>query len=332
MRGRIKKYIQYTAALLLSLPALTGLLCVRADAKEIRQNETYIYREDAEYHGWEILEYKGTDESVTVPGEIDGRPVVAIGSTAFLRKRALVKKVILPDSVRVLKEDAFAGSEMSDIVLSKNLEKMERGAFQGCENLREITLPDSLTELPNALFDSSGLKRIVIPKNITRIGGSAFSLSTELEQVAFAAGSRLKTVEMSAFWRCYSLKEIKFPDRLQVIEDLAFEYCRKLEKVTFGKNSKLKVIGTFAFLQCRSLKKLTIPKNVKKIDVGAFKGCKKLKKVIFSGSAPKIESSVFKNIDKKAVFLVSVKYKEKYQKALTQKAGYQKKTMRIRTV
>lgn len=327
---RKKRNVQMLFAVLLFCCAAC-LYPVQTKAVQLKRNENYIYCDSSEYDGIEILEYRGEGGSVTVPEEIEGKPVRVIGKYAFKWKAAFIKDVRLPDTVSLIKESAFAGCSMERIKLPLNLCKFERFALAGCDNLQTIDLPQSLTELSDSLFESSGLVQIVIPENITCINSGAFMLCHNLERVVFAEGSKLNTIGQEAFSQCMRLKELELPDSLQIIEGSAFSMDIGLKKVTFGKKSKLKELGG-CFDECISLTEITIPKGVRKIDTGTFDECKKLKRITFTGKAPELSLHVFRNINKKAVFWVPAKYKTKYKKALNAKTGFRAKTMKLRTI
>lgn len=55
-----------------------------------------------------ITRYAGTDEAVTVPAEIDGKPVTVIGDGAFTVSKA--KNIQLPKSITKIGMMAFMGS------------------------------------------------------------------------------------------------------------------------------------------------------------------------------------------------------------------------------
>ena len=79
----------------------------------------------------------------------------------FIIKNGVLKKyrgnetkVVIPDSVKEIGEDAF----------------------RGCESLKEITIPDSVTEIGEcAFFCCKSLEEITIPDSVKKIGKGTFS-------------------------------------------------------------------------------------------------------------------------------------------------------------
>ena len=65
---------------------------------------TYMLLEDGSAR---ITRYKGTDEDLTVPAELDGHPVREIGHKVFYECGALTT-VALPDSLTSIGDRAFS--------------------------------------------------------------------------------------------------------------------------------------------------------------------------------------------------------------------------------
>ena len=101
-------------------------------------SELFSYTETA--GGLEITSYHGQDTLITVPAEIDGRPVVSIGESAFRNSPA--EQVIVPDSVRSIGWFAFCGSyRLSSVILPASVEQIGYGAFDLCSRQLRITCP-----------------------------------------------------------------------------------------------------------------------------------------------------------------------------------------------
>lgn len=305
-------------------------------AGEIKNNADYKYRYLEEDKGIEILKYKGTEERVTVPETIDGKPVKVIGWYAFNKKwtesNERLKEVRLPNTVTSIRGGAFRECvNLERIELPKKLKNIGEGAFARCKSLQEIELPETLTVISKYLFSDSGLKKITIPKNVRRIESGAFGMCRELEKVTFPKGSSLERLGDSAFEQCHSLTQIRLPDSLSVIEGGAFIWCVNLKEVSAGKRSALKGIGGMAFFECIRLEKVMIPKKVKSMGDYVFLGCESLKRIDFLGSVPQMGKSIFKGIDRNAVFCVPSKYKKEYRAKLKKYAWFQS-TMKVRGV
>ncbi|MBO5869088.1 MAG: leucine-rich repeat domain-containing protein, partial [Oscillospiraceae bacterium] len=80
---------------------------------------------------------------ITIPSEIDGYPVTAIGPVAF-SSCSNITSVIIPESVT----------------------SIGKRAFEQCNSLTSVTLPSGITSISEKVFSHSGLKSIVIPKGV----------------------------------------------------------------------------------------------------------------------------------------------------------------------
>jgi len=185
-------------------------------------------------------------EELTIPEQIGGVPVVAIGERALApvdRCFRLLRRVTLPDTVERIEREAFFGcTNLRTLTLPEHLHTIGDAAFERCGKLRQITLPGSLTTLGERAFARSGLTELVLPDNLTTLADCAFACCGALKQVTLPKG--LTAIECGAFWRCRNIKEITLPDGLTSIGPLVFAET--------------------------SLEQLTVPASVNQIGDGAF--------------------------------------------------------------
>jgi len=111
-----------------------------------------------------LLEYDGTDREVTVPAEVDGRPVTAIGANAFSGLR-FIDKVTLPDSIDYAPASAFRMSGIDEINIPRRLDVIPSGMFYGCSDLKKVTGLDHVILCAPDAFEGTD---ITIPENITQ--------------------------------------------------------------------------------------------------------------------------------------------------------------------
>ena len=86
------------------------------------------------------------------------------------------------------KDGAFQNcSDLTEIVLPKNVTEIGSNAFENCTGLTDITLPDSLQTINAMAFQGcSGLTRIILPQKLTAIMGSAFKNCPNLTTIVSA--------------------------------------------------------------------------------------------------------------------------------------------------
>lgn len=117
-----------------------------------------------------ITSYLGEESVVIVPSELDGLPVIGIGTNAF-SSRYSVERVVLPEGLLFLERTAFRYCPaMYAIEFPSTLVSIGEYAFYRCERLDDVVLPDGLTELGSRAFQGcSALRRVTIPASVTSI-------------------------------------------------------------------------------------------------------------------------------------------------------------------
>ena len=192
---------------------------------------------------------------ITIPSEIAGHTVVALGDYAFYGCETITK-VIVPSSVKVIGESAFTDSSAKEVVLNEGLEEIHAMAF-GYSAITTITLPESLKLLDyGAFFSCTDLTYVKLPSTLTEIPSDAFCF-------------------------CESLTEIEIPETVTSIGDFAFGATGITE---IDIPDDVTYIGQYAFYSS-ALKTVMLPKNVTTVGIYAFKGNSNLETIWYTGSA-----------------------------------------------
>ena len=249
-----------------------------------------------------ITEYIGDESKVTIPSEIDGYKVVAIGESAF-KGNAVITEVAIPDGVT----------------------EIEAYAFKECVNLAEVTLPETLVEIGIRAFESTALQSIMIPDSVETIDNNAFAGCSKLADVKIGTGIKIigrkafeKTdiitisgyVDTVAYDYAYT-NDIKFisldndsenPDREYIYSPFSdteaslIDYIGNDSNITIPSNINgydIVIIDGNAFKDCRSLESVVIPENVVRIEQWAFKDCINLKSVEIGRDVIHIDDHAF---------------------------------------
>ena len=223
--------------------AATGLMQVQAAQTTYNYtvgNSTYTYTiltDDT----IKITKYKGTDESIVIPSEIDGKKVTVIGSSAFYGFKSL-KNIEIPDGIT----------------------SIENYAFCQCWSITSLSVPESVTSIGTGAFRFCGdLKEIKLPSNLTVLSDSLFGADANLEYITFGDAEKTDTVII--------------PETVQKIGNYVFMNCEKIKNINLPAN--LKSIGKTCFQGCISLTGLFIPQSVESIGGGIFGDCDALQSV-----------------------------------------------------
>lgn len=88
-----------------------------------------------------------TMTSLEIPDTLGGKPVVAIGLTAF-REKTELESVVIPKGVTMIGAQAFKGcSRLKHVELPDGLVQISSSAFRNCVALLEIKVPESVTDI-----------------------------------------------------------------------------------------------------------------------------------------------------------------------------------------
>lgn len=185
-----------------------------------------------------------------------------------------LKSVVLPDTIYVIKNDAFNGCKnLESIKLSKNLETIGDRVFTNCKKLKSIDIPDIVSEIGRHAFSGCKLlKSVRIPSNLFELSYGLFSQCSSLRDVFNL--NEVSHIGDYAFNECFKLKNFNLSNELLGIGESAFGFCKSIEKISIP--NTVSKIEDFAFYNCTNLKSLVIPSGVKEIGVEAFAGCTNL--------------------------------------------------------
>ena len=280
------------------------------DKKEKEKNKEAVTDETGDYtyllrpDGTAYLQRYNNKKKVrvlTIPEQLDGHTVTAIGESAFYEKK--IDEVIVPETVAEIGDYAFIRSSIIRVTLPAALKKMGENPFRQCEKLKEIAFsadnPD-FEVLNGVLFGTqprvlihyslvSREKTYTVPDGTVSVGPYAFSGCKFLQGVVLPEG--LKSIGRAAFDSCKKLKEINFPEGLTDIDAVAFEWTA-LTGAVFPES--VRTIGEFAFMGS-DLRSVSIPGSVRTIAKSSFTGCKKLKSVILGSGITFIDAWAFQN-------------------------------------
>lgn len=228
---------------------------------------------------------------------------IGIANYAFEGFKNIVQ-VILPDSVKIIGDQAFAASEISAVVIGSGAEEIGTQAFYKCAKLANVILgsydfstgkmiASSLKVINEyAFMGCTQLQNIEIPSTVETISTYAFNdsaLYKNAENGVAYAGNWIVgcdntkangtiiidngTVGIAnyAFYKCTNISGVKIPDSVKTIGRSAFYQCTNLASVTLP--SELEIIADYTFYGCTKLVVPTLPQTLKSIGRSAFYKC-----------------------------------------------------------
>ena len=270
----------------------------------------------------EITAYYGYEAEISVPSAIDGYTVVGIQSfhtqEGYSTPNKFVKKVILPDTVTYIADEAFYDdddwssqtySELREIVLPQSLKTIGERAFYNNAYLQKIEIPASVTEIGEGAFAAcTNLSSIVFKGENTFLHGGAFGARVGYGVGSFAGKLNelyqnwLYDDSASDFlvWQGQLLaykgtsKTPVIPGSVKTIGAEAF-WGADITGVNIP--SGVQEIGSYAFYRCEALTAVDIPGSAALIGDNAFSGCKALKSLTLHEGLKTLGYSAFRDCE-----------------------------------
>ncbi|MDE7280358.1 MAG: leucine-rich repeat domain-containing protein [Ruminiclostridium sp.] len=275
-------------------------------AKGVRNSGQWLYFDKGDHIS--VCGYLGNEEHITVPSEIEGKPVTELSYGGVDPDRLHSRNFFGDSGYMYSGEEGSVISPTVHITISDTVTRIGANTFYGC-NLEQADMPEGLTYIGDSAFAYCGcLKKADIPKTVTFIGDSAFysakltavSLPEGLEFIgpyAFAGSDitqitvpdSVKYIGRRAFAFCWSLEEVKLPESLTKIPEGLFVYCLKLKAAKIPEG--VQIIEPYAFDGCSELEALHIPSTVTVMS-----------EILGGNSALK---DIYFNLDSEAVTLIT---------------------------
>lgn len=236
----------------------------------------------------EIVGYDGRDKELTIPAEIDGFAITAIGGSEGFRSS--LQKLTIPDAVIRIAANPFTNCRrLEQIQVSPEhptLAVIDGVLFEKatktlvwfpCKSQTEsYAVPQGIINIGNgAFYKCSNLTSIVIPDSVTTIGDRAFSGCTSLTSITIS--DNVTTIGDRAFYDCESLVRITLPDSVVSIGSNCFYSCSSLVRITLP--ASLTHIGEDVFDYCDSLQYISIPDSIHFQGANPFYACSALAQI-----------------------------------------------------
>lgn len=210
---------------------------------DLKTNNEWEYKVYDNYI--EIVKGRINAEEISIPAEIDGKPVKVLGNTSIApnNNNKVIKKVIISESVEEIDSKAFKSlTVLEDVVVNSNNKNFiaEDGVVYDSEKNRIICYPSK-----------NSTEEYTVPSTVKHISGSQFS-------------------------NCESLKTVILPEGLETIGNYAFKSCKNLEEVVIPKDT---TVDPVVFFGCPSLKRVTLPQNITEDHLWILASCEVLEEI-----------------------------------------------------
>lgn len=167
-----------------------GVSLEALESMEVSPLEDFEFRRDGDVaDGLQLCGYKGNDEMVVLPEEVDGKKVVSISSMVF-GEGSSVKAIKISDSVQRITASFMDNTNLKYVIFGSGLKVVGDGAFANCESLEEVKLNEGVEKIGEAAFSIENLNYIYIPDTVKEIATIAIMTGRNEEVViAGKAGS-----------------------------------------------------------------------------------------------------------------------------------------------
>lgn len=148
-----------------------------------------------------ITGYTGTDETLVIPEEINGKPVGVIRAGAF--QNCPADTVVLPKTLKVLEAGAFSNCLLSELILFDSIEWISDGSFLNCGNLESVHInsieppygyefrrESVLADKVDLLIESQGERKLVF------YGGCSMWYNLDGQYAQYELGDSYRVINM----------------------------------------------------------------------------------------------------------------------------------------
>lgn len=172
--------------------------------------------------------------------------VHAIKDGAF-KNNKFIRKITIKGNIQTIGEEAFANSNIAEVVFEDNFKGLAigAGAFRNCVRITAITLPDNVEQIGDNVFEGC--------YNLTNLAYSAEIPLGRLFTTVNPQNDNWYKAEQGGvtYYLPKKLKEIVVTNTATAIADYAFQNASKLTKVTLaiqnGDKPYTTEIGNYAF-------------------------------------------------------------------------------------
>lgn len=207
--------------------------CVCGKVKPIIATDGLTYALNSDNESYSVTGIgTATDMEIVIASEYEGKPVTAIGDSAF-----------------------SGCSSLTDITIPNNVTSIGSGAFSACSSLTSITIPNSVTSIGSGAFAS--IKEI----NISDLASWCnIDFEDSESNPLHNAGNLYINGELAM--------DIAIPDTVTEIKSYAFYGCNSLMSIELA--NSVTSIGTHAFRNCSNLTSVKINDNINYISDYSF--------------------------------------------------------------
>ena len=231
---------------------------------------------------------RGVDqETVSLPDQVEGKPVRWIMDSAFSKCRNL-KNLTLPAQVERIRRCAFELTGLQVLTLPASCKRLDTNCFHGTQELKTLDL-SHVEYIGDTVFANSGLQSVQMSSHMDHIGRMAFSY-TKLRTGVIPEGV---TEADSTFSNCANLTAVSLPEGLTRVDSVVYD-CPLITQLHLPASvteinriaeengltsieipGAVRTLHEYAF-RGPQLQSITLNEGLETIEAYAFTGCSSL--------------------------------------------------------
>ena len=206
------------------VPNVNAFAAMRKLPKKVIIEDKKINYDDALLYNFCSRDIEELESRVPRYKTVDGILYSADMKTLIICPTGKTGTVVIPDGVTRIRKSAFSRSKISKVIFPDSMVSLQNEAFYGCEYLTEIDFGHGIEQIGGNgnqhIFSGCSMKKLVFPPHVKEIGINAFFSCGELKEVIFNEG--LETIQRGAFRGCPRLTEIHLPTSIKKVGPEAF--------------------------------------------------------------------------------------------------------------
>ncbi len=235
----------------------------------------------------------------------------------------MLRKVIIPYTVKEIKQNAFNGNNTIEEVefqtkSGKGVTKIGDFAFANCTNLKSIVIPDTVTDIgSDAFYNCSNMTNIKLSKKIKQISYEMFHSCRALVELNIPEG--VTYIGAGGIANCSALKKLVIPSTLNSISDNVFYGSNSIEEINIKDGSGFVYENGMLINKNRTniyylsesavnIETFIVPQGITTLGANLLRN-NKIKKVVIPSSVNYIEVDFFtSNVDEIEIATDNPKY------------------------
>ena len=239
---------------------------------------------------------------------------------SFYHKNNIQSIKFDPNSeLHTIGKNAFAGTQIKEIILPIHVQRICEGCFMNCSSLKKVEFQENseLQIIEKDAFALSSIECLIIPSSVCQFEDGWCNTTLKLTQIKiieneiknivyyedkFLIGKSDKKSDNfdSLYFARRDLTSATIPSFIRYIKPYSFSQCN-FKTIEFHENSELKIIQNFSFYYS-NIEAISFPLHLTSIQNNAFGMCTKLKSIEF----PK--NSELQTIEKEAFNRCPIEY------------------------